>query len=48
MIPGYIVIKPDFPDCIYDFGMLWFEDEYTISATASWILEANAAGAPAK
>ncbi len=45
MIPGYIVIKPDFPECIDDFGMLWFENEYTISTTSAWILEANAADA---
>jgi hypothetical protein len=44
MIPGYIVIKPDFPECITDFGMLWFEDETTVSAASSWILEANAHG----
>jgi endoglucanase len=43
MIPGYIIIKPDFPECITDFGMLWFEDETTISAASSWVLEANAA-----
>jgi len=43
MIPGYIIIKPDFPECIDDFGMLWFEDEYTIGATGTWILAANAA-----
>jgi len=48
MIPGYIVIKPDFPETIDDFGMLWFENEYTISTTASWILEANAADALTK
>ncbi|HET7267556.1 MAG TPA: glycoside hydrolase family 9 protein [Oleiagrimonas sp.] len=45
MIPGYIIIKPDFPECITDFGMLWFEDETTIGAATSWILEANAAAA---
>ena len=45
MIPGYIVIKPDFPECITNFGMLWFEDETTIGAATSWILEANAAEA---
>ncbi len=45
MIPGYIVIKPDFPECITDFGMLWYEDETTIGAATSWILEANAAEA---
>ncbi|MGA7541111.1 MAG: glycoside hydrolase family 9 protein [Steroidobacteraceae bacterium] len=45
MIPGYVVIKPDFPECITDFGFLWFEDEYTVDAAATWILEANAAEA---
>lgn len=45
MIPGYIVIKPDFPECITDFGMLWYEDETTVSAASSWVLAANAAEA---
>ena len=45
MIPGYVVIKPDFPECITNFGLLWFEDETTISAASSWVLEANAAAA---
>ena len=45
MIPGYVVINPDFPECITDFGMLWFEDETTVSAASSWVLLANAAEA---
>jgi hypothetical protein len=45
MIPGYIIIKPDFPECITNFGFLWFEDEYTVDAAATWVLEANAAAA---
>jgi endoglucanase len=48
MIPGYIVIKPDFPECITRFGFLWYEDEYTVDAAATWILEANAATALVK
>jgi endoglucanase len=48
MIPGYVVIKPDFPECITDFGFLWFEDEYTVDAAAAWVLEANAADAIVK
>jgi hypothetical protein len=48
MIPGYIVIKPDFPECIDDFGFLWFESEYTVSVTSDWILLANAADALVK
>jgi endoglucanase len=45
MIPGYIIIKPDFPECITHFGFLWYEDEYTVDAAATWVLEANAASA---
>ena len=45
MIPGYVIIKPDFPECIDDFGFLWFEDEYVIDAASRWILAANAANA---
>ncbi|HWA94033.1 MAG TPA: glycoside hydrolase family 9 protein [Terracidiphilus sp.] len=48
MIPGYIIIKPDFPECIDNFGFLWFEDEYTVGAAGEWILAANAAEAVAK
>ncbi len=45
MVPGYVVLKPDFADSIPEFGMLWFEDETTVSAASSWVLEANAAAA---
>ena len=45
VIPGYVIIKPDFPECIDDFGMLWFEHEYVITVASKWILAANAADA---
>jgi hypothetical protein len=45
VIPGYIVIRPDFPECIDDFGFLWFENEYIITVASKWILAANAADA---
>jgi len=45
VIPGYVVIKPDFPECIDDFGFLWFEDEYVIDVASRWVLAANAADA---
>ncbi len=45
VIPGYIIIKPDFPECIDDFGFLWFEDEYVIDDATRWVLVANAANA---
>ncbi len=45
VIPGYVVIKPNFPECIDDFGFLWFEDEYVIDVASRWVLAANAANA---
>ena len=35
VIPGYIIIKPDFPECIDDFGFLWFEDEAVVAGNAA-------------
>ena len=43
VIPGYIVIKPDLPECIDEFGFLWFEGEYVIDVASRWVLAANAA-----
>ena len=48
VVPGYIIIKPDFPECIDDFGFLWFESEYVIDVASKWILAANAADAIVK
>jgi len=48
LIPGYIIIKPDFPECIDDFGFLWFEDEAVVAGSASWVLAGNAADAITK
>jgi endoglucanase len=45
VIPGYVIIKPDFPECIDDFGFLWFEDEAVVAGSASWVVAGNAAGA---
>ncbi|HET8824246.1 MAG TPA: glycoside hydrolase family 9 protein [Terriglobales bacterium] len=45
VIPGYIIIKPDFPECIDDFGFLWFEDEAVVAGSASWVLAGNAVNA---
>ncbi len=45
VIPGYIIIKPDFPECIDDFGFLWFEDEAVVAGSANWIIAGNAADA---
>ena len=48
LIPGYIIIKPDFPECIDDFGFLWFEDEAVVAGSASWVVAGNAADAITK
>ena len=48
VIPGYIIIKPDFPECIDDFGCLWFEDEAVVAGSASWVVAGNAADAITK
>src|SRR5579872_7215534 len=45
VIPGYVIIKPDFPECIDDFGFLWFEDEAVVAGSASWVVAGNAANA---
>jgi hypothetical protein len=45
VIPGYIIIKPDFPECIDDFAFLWFEDEAVVAGSASWVVAGNAAAA---
>jgi hypothetical protein len=48
VIPGYIIIKPDFPECIDDFGFLWFEHEAVVAGSASWVVAGNAAAAITK
>nr|WP_319488774.1 cellulase N-terminal Ig-like domain-containing protein [uncultured Caproiciproducens sp.] len=47
VIPGYVVISPDFPECIDDFGMLWFEDETCTSVVSNWVVAALGASAVA-
>ena len=48
VIPGYIIIKPDFPECIDDFGFLWFEHEAVVAGSAAWVVAGNAADAIVK
>ncbi len=48
VIPGYVIIKPDFPECIDNFGFLWFEDEAVVAGSASWVVAGNAADAITK
>ncbi len=48
MVPGVLVVKPDFPELKTDWPFLWFENEYTVSTTSAYILAANAAIAETK
>ena len=48
VIPGYVIIKPDFPECIDNFGYLWFEDEAVVAGSANWVVAGNAAEALVK
>lgn len=43
LVPGVLIVKPDYPELKTDWPFLWFENEYTVSTTAAWILAANAA-----
>ena len=37
--------KPDFPECIDNFGFLWFEDEAVVAGSVSGVVAGNAAEA---
>ncbi|HXH14770.1 MAG TPA: glycoside hydrolase family 9 protein [Sphingomonas sp.] len=43
MVPGVLIVKPDFPEAKVDWPFLWFENEYTVGTTAAYILAARAA-----
>jgi hypothetical protein len=43
LVPGVIVLKPDFPEQMVDWPFLWFENESTVATTSTYILMANAA-----
>ena len=42
VVPGVLVVKPDFPENKEDWPFLWGENEYVISAGASYIFLVNA------
>jgi hypothetical protein len=48
VVPGYIIIKPDFPESLDDFGFLWFEHEAVVAGSASWVVAGAAADALTK
>ncbi|MEI5686729.1 glycoside hydrolase family 9 protein [Sphingomonas kyungheensis] len=43
MVPGVLIVKPDYPEAKTDWPFLWFENEYTVSTTSAYILAARAA-----
>jgi hypothetical protein len=45
VVPGVLVLKPDFPENKEDWPFLWGENEYVIDICAHYILLANAANA---
>ena len=48
MIPGVVIIQPDFPELKENWPFLWYENEYVVDAATSFILAANAAAALAQ
>jgi endoglucanase len=44
IVPGVLIIKPDYPENKEDWPFLWGENEYVISLGASYLFLANAAG----
>jgi len=48
IIPGIVIIQPDFPELKDAWPFLWYENEYVVDAVAFYILAANAANAVAK
>lgn len=48
MIPGVLIVRPDFPELKDAWPFLWFENEYVVDAVTTFILAANAADAVAK
>jgi hypothetical protein len=45
MVPGVVVLKPDFPELTSDWPFFWYENEYVVDAGTSFILAAGAANA---
>jgi hypothetical protein len=45
MIPGVVIIQPDFPELSEDWPFFWYENEYVVDTATSFILAANAADA---
>lgn len=45
VVPGIVIVRPDFPELKEDWPFLWFENEYVIGAAALYLYLANAVAA---
>ncbi len=45
MIPGVVIIEPDYPELKDAWPFLWYENEYVVDAASTFILAASAADA---
>jgi hypothetical protein len=43
IVPGIVIVKPDYPELKEDWPFLWFESEYVINIAASYIYLVHAA-----
>jgi hypothetical protein len=43
VVPGVLILKPDYPENMDDWPFLWGENEYVIDTCAAYIFLANAA-----
>ncbi len=48
MVPGVLIVKPDFPELKDKWPFLWYENEYVVDAATGFTLLANAAEAATK
>ncbi len=42
VVPGVLIVQPDFPEMKEDWPFLWYEGEYVIPEAAQWVYVANA------
>jgi endoglucanase len=45
MIPGVVIIEPDYPELKDQWPFLWYENEYVVDAASTFILAANSVAA---
>ena len=43
VVPGVLILKPDFPEHMEDWPFLWGENEYVVDTCAQYIFLAQAA-----